>query len=119
MRTRPLGQNQMSSRKERRTYFARKLIRAALGEVGLKNVGHYPLFLAVHHVFIRSPDLPAGRPAVHALAEEALWRAISEWLAGRTFPTCSARDTVAAAKRDGFDLAQRALEFLPLRRFLR
>jgi hypothetical protein len=109
----------MSSRPRRGTYFARNLIRTALGEVGLKDFGHYPLFLAVHHVFIRSQDLPAGRPEVHALAEEALWRAISEWLAGRTFPTGSARDTVAAAERDGFDLAERALEFLPLRRFLR
>jgi hypothetical protein len=99
-------------------YFARDLIRTSLSDGGLREFGHYPLFLAVRQVFIRSQGSPAGRPEVHALAEEALWRAISEWLAGRNFPTGSARETVAAAKREGFDLAQRAQEFL-VGRFLR
>jgi hypothetical protein len=104
--------------RQRDTRFARDLIKISLSDAGLSEFGHYPLFLAIRHSFDRSLDGHGRRPEALALAEEALWRATSEWLSGRTFPTGSARDTVAAAKREGFDLPERALEFLPLRRFL-
>jgi hypothetical protein len=100
-------------------YLARDLIGLSLSGAGLREFGQHPLFSAVHHTFIQSEGSSVRRPEVHALAEDALWRAISEWLAGRNFPTGSARDTISAAKRDGFDLAQRAQEFLSPRQFLR
>ena len=109
----------MTSRRRRDAYFARDLIKRALGDAGLRDFGHYPVFRAVRHVFIRSQGWPAGRPEVLALAEDALWRAISEWRAGRTFATGAARNTIAAAERDGFDLVHRAQEFIPPYEFLR
>ena len=109
-----MGSHQRSDRD-----FARDLIRLSLGDAGLRELGHYPLFLAVRYTFIRSRYLPARRLEIHAFAEEALWRAISEWLAGRSFPIGSARERVASAKREGFDLAQRAQEFLSPLLFLR
>ena len=99
--------------------FARDLIGLSLGNTGLREFGHHPFFSAVHHTFVQSHGLPSGRPEIHAFAEDALWRAISEWLAGRSFPTGSARETVAAAKREGFDLAGRARELLSPSLFLR
>ena len=55
----------------------------------------------------------------YALAEDALWQAVSEWLAGRNYPTGSAHDTIETAKREGFDLVQRAQELLLPSEFLR
>jgi hypothetical protein len=107
----------MASRRDKD--FARDLIRLSLSESGLKEFGNYPLFLAVQHAFARSQDFSDGRQEILALAQDALWRAASEWLAGRSFPTGSARNTLARARREGFDLVQRARESLLPRSFLR
>jgi hypothetical protein len=98
---------------------ARELIERSLGDAGLKELGHYPLFFAVQRVFVRSQNLPLGRPEVRALAEEALWNAMTEWLAGRDYPTGSARDTIEAAQDEGFDIVGRVRELLLPRQFLR
>jgi len=94
------------------------LVELALGEAGLREFGQYPLFLAVQRAFVRSQNLPVGRPAVRALAEEALWNAMKEWLAGREYPTGSARDVIKAANNEGFDLVGRVRELLLPRQFL-
>lgn len=109
----------MSSHQRRDVDFARDLIRQSLGDVELKEFGGYPLFSVLRNAFVRSQGSRRGYFRIHALAEDALWRAVSEWLAGRSFPTGSARDTIATAKREGFDLTQRAQEFLSPRLFLR
>ena len=98
---------------------ARELIRLSLGDIGLRDHGDYPLFLVFQRTFEGLRDLPHGKREVLALAEDALWRAASEWLSGRSFPTSPARNTTAAAKREGFDLAQRAQELLLPRQFFR
>jgi hypothetical protein len=100
---------------------ARELIKIAFSRDAVGEFGGYPFFLAVQHANSKAKDenLPYGRSEVLTLAQSALWQAISEWLAGRTFPTGSARDTVAAAKREGFDLVRRAGELLLPRQFLR
>jgi hypothetical protein len=99
--------------------FARDLIELSLGEAGLREFGRYPLFLAVQRALVRSKGSPQGRPEVRALAEEALWSAMTEWLAGRDYPTGSARDTIEAAKNEGFDLVRQVRELLLPRQFLR
>jgi hypothetical protein len=98
---------------------ARDLIGLSLGEAGLKEFGRYPVFMAVQCGSVRSQGSPQGRPEVRALAEEALWSAMTEWLAGRDYPTGSARDTIEAAKNEGFDLVRRVRELLLPRQFLR
>jgi hypothetical protein len=50
--------------------FARDLIDLSLGESGLREFGHYPLFLAVQRAFVRSQGSPQGRPEVRALVED-------------------------------------------------
>lgn len=109
----------MGSRQRSDREFARDLIRLSLGNAGLKEFGHFPLFSVLRHAFVRLQGSAYGRSRIHALAEDALLRAVSEWLAGRSFPTGSARDTVATAKREGFDLRRRAEEFLSPRLSLR
>jgi hypothetical protein len=99
--------------------FARDLIALSLGDAGLREFGQYPLFQAVKRGFVRSQGSPQGRPEVWALAEQALWSAMTEWLAGRDYPTGSARDTIEAAKNEGFDLVRRVRELLLPRQFLR
>jgi hypothetical protein len=99
--------------------FARDLIELSLGEGGLREFGQYPLFLAVQRAYVDSQGSPQGRPEARALAEGALWSAITEWLAGRDYPTGSARDTIEAAQAEGFDLVGRVRELLLPRQFLR
>jgi hypothetical protein len=99
--------------------FARDLIDLSLGDAGLIEFGHYPLFLALQRVVVRSQGLPQGRPEVRALAEDALWAAMSAWLAGRDYPAGSARDIIESAKNEGFDLVGRVRELLLPRQFLR
>jgi hypothetical protein len=99
--------------------FARDLLELSLGESGLREFGQYPLFLAVQRAFVHSQGLPQGRPEVRGLVEDALWNAMSEWLAGRDYPTGSARDTIEAARNEGFDLVRRVRELLLPRQFLR
>jgi hypothetical protein len=101
------------------TDFARDLIALSLGEAGMREFGQYPCFLAVQRAYVRSQGWPPGRIEVRALAEEALWGAMTEWLAGRGFPTGSACDTIEAAKNEGFDLVRRVRELLLPRQFLR
>ena len=99
--------------------FARDLIALSLGQTGLREFGQFPLFLAVQRAFLRAQGSPQGRPEVRALAEEALWNAMTEWLGGRDYPTGSARDIIGAAKGEGFDLIGRVRELLLPRQFLR
>jgi len=99
--------------------YARELIRLSFGEAGLQQFGHYPLFVALGYAFDRSHQLPHDQRPILTLAEDALWRAVTEWLAGRDFPVRSARETIADAKSESFDLVQRATELLLPRRFLR
>lgn len=99
--------------------FARDLIELSFGEPGLSEFGQYGLFLAIQRAVVRSQGLPRGRPEVRAMAEEALWSAMTEWLAGRDFPTGSAREIIKAARDQGFDLVGRARELLLSRQFLR
>jgi hypothetical protein len=106
-------------RRRGRNDFARDLIARSLGDAGLKEFGHHPLFLAVRRAFFCSQGSQQGRPEVRALAEEALWSAMTEWLAGRDYPSGSARDTIEAAKNAGFDLVRRVRELLLSRQFLR
>jgi hypothetical protein len=110
---------EMSSHQRNNAALARELIRLSLGDIGLRDHGDFPVFLVLQRTFEGLQDLPHGRREVLALAENALWRAASEWLSGRSFPTGPARNTIAAAKREGFDLVQRAQELLLPRQFLR
>jgi len=48
-------------RHRRDTRFAKDLIKVSLSDAGLSEFGHYPLFLAIRHVFDRSLD---GAPNV-------------------------------------------------------
>jgi hypothetical protein len=100
---------------------ARELIKIALSGAAQNEFGRYPFLLAVQHANSKANDinLPYGRSEVLTLAQIALWQAISEWLAGRTFPTGEARSTIEAAQNEGFDLAGRARELLSSWRHLR
>lgn len=109
----------MSSRHRNDAALARELIRLSFGDIGLRDYGNLPLFQVLYRTFVALQDLPQGKWEILALAEDALWRAVSEWLVGRSFPTGSAHYTIAAAKGEGFDLVQRARELLLPRQFLR
>jgi hypothetical protein len=65
--------------RKRANDFARDLIECALSDDGLIEFGQYPLFLAVQRAFVGSQGMPQGRPEVRAIAEDALWRAMSDW----------------------------------------
>jgi hypothetical protein len=93
---------------------AKELIDIALNEKALNGeFKDFTLIGALGKLSLESQGSPLGRVEVLGLAEDAVRRAVIQLLgAERGFPTGLARDTIAAARKENFNILERAKELL-------